>query len=231
MTSPARAVRGALLFDIDGTLCDTDPLHIRAFNQTMAPYGITVGLDEYLRRVMGRTNANIMRDFFPEKSVEEHRALADAKEAAFRDLARTELHPMPGLMALMDWADAEGIPMAAVTNAPIENAELMLTGLGIKHRFRTIVIGDRLPRGKPDPMPYLVAGERLGLECRDCVAFEDSRSGMRSASSAGAFAIGILSSLTEEDLVKEGARFGVKDFTDGRLRALILEQVGATVRG
>ncbi len=225
MTSPAPAVRGALLFDIDGTLCDTDPLHIRAFNQVMEPHGVHVGLDEYLRRVMGRTNANIMLDFFPEKSIEEHRALADAKEAAFRDLARTDLHPMPGLMDLMQWADGHAIPMAAVTNAPTENAELMLTGLGIKHRFRTVVIGDRLPRGKPDPMPYLVAGERLGVDCRDCVAFEDSRSGMRSASSAGAFAIGMLSSLTEEDLVKEGARFGVKDFTDARLRDVILRQV------
>ncbi len=136
MTSPAPAVRGALLFDIDGTLCDTDPLHIRAFNQVMEPHGVHVGLDEYLRRVMGRTNANIMLDFFPEKSIEEHRALADAKEAAFRDLARTDLHPMPGLMDLMHWADGHAIPMAAVTNAPTENAELMLTALGIKHRFR-----------------------------------------------------------------------------------------------
>ncbi len=226
MTSSAPAVRGALLFDIDGTLCDTDPLHIRAFNQVMEPHGVKVGLAEYLHRVMGRTNAAIMLDFFPRKSIEEHRALADAKEAAFRDLARTDLHPMPGLIDLMGWADAHAIPMAAVTNAPTENAELMLTGLGIKERFRTVVIGDRLPRGKPDPMPYLVAGERLGVDCRDCVAFEDSRSGMRSASSAGTFAIGMLSSLTEEDLVKEGARFGVKDFTDPRLRDVILRQVG-----
>ncbi len=226
MTSSAPAVRGALLFDIDGTLCDTDPLHIRAFNQVMEPHGVKVGLAEYLHRVMGRTNAAIMLDFFPQKSIEEHRALADAKEAAFRDLARTDLHPMPGLIDLMGWADAHAIPMAAVTNAPTENAELMLTGLGIKERFRTVVIGDRLPRGKPDPMPYLVAGERLGVDCRDCVAFEDSRSGMRSASSAGTFAIGMLSSLTEEDLVKEGARFGVKDFTDPRLRDVILRQVG-----
>ncbi len=227
MTSPAPAVRGALLFDIDGTLCDTDPLHIRAFNDTLAPFGMSVTTEEYLVRVMGRVNADIMRDFFPQKSVEEHKALADSKEAAFRDLARTELHPMPGLLALLDWADAQAIPMAAVTNAPTENAELMLTGLGIKHRFRTVVIGDNLPRGKPDPMPYLVAGERLGVDCRNCVAFEDSRSGMRSASGAGAFAIGMLSSLPEEELVKVGARFGVKDFTDGRLREMILKQVTA----
>ncbi len=220
-----RSVKGALLFDIDGTLTDTDPLHIRAFNAMLAQFGRSITTDAYFARVMGFTNAEIMRDFFPEKPVAEHKALADWKEAAFRDLARNELHSTPGVIDLMDWADAHAIPMAAVTNAPTANAELMLTGLGLKHRFRTIVIGDELPRGKPDPMPYLVAGERLGVDCRDCVAFEDSRSGIRSASAAGAFSIGILSSLPEDELVKVGAQFGVKDFTDDRLRPLILERL------
>jgi beta-phosphoglucomutase-like phosphatase (HAD superfamily) len=101
----------------------------------------------------------------------------------------------------------------------------MLTGLNVKHRFKTVVIGDDLPRGKPDPMPYLVAGERLAMECKNCVAFEDSRSGMRSASASGAYAIGMMSSLPEEELVKAGARFGVRDFTDSRLRPLILQHL------
>jgi HAD superfamily hydrolase (TIGR01509 family) len=222
MTHP---FKGALLFDIDGTLTDTDPLHIRAFNTMLARFDRSITAEEYFRRVMGFTNAEIMRDIFPDLPVAEHRALADFKEAAFRELAKTDLHPTPGLMDLLDWADMQGIPMAAVTNAPAANAELMLTGLHVKHRFRTIVIGDELPRGKPDPMPYLVAGERLGVECHHCIAFEDSRSGMRSASAAGAFSIGMLSSLPEEELVKVGARFGVKDFTDARLRPLILERL------
>jgi HAD superfamily hydrolase (TIGR01509 family) len=215
--------KGALLFDIDGTLTDTDPLHIKAFNVMLAQFGQSLSAEEYFRRVMGFTNAEIMRDFFPAKSAAEHRALADFKESTFRDFARTELHPTPGLYDLMDWADNLGITMAAVTNAPLPNAELMLTGLKIKHRFKTVVIGDDLPRGKPDPMPYLVAGQRLGVDCAHCVAFEDSRSGMRSASGAGAFSIGLISSLPEDELVKVGARYGVKDFADARLRPQILE--------
>jgi HAD superfamily hydrolase (TIGR01509 family) len=220
-----QAWKGALLFDIDGTLSDTDPLHIKAFNAMLAQFGQSITAEEYFKRVMGFTNAEIMRGFFPQKSITEHKALADWKEAAFRDLARTELHPTAGLFDFMDWADVNNIPMAAVTNAPLPNADLILTSLGVKHRFRTIVIGDDLPRGKPDPMPYLVAGERLGIDCRHCVAFEDSRSGMRSASSAGAFGIGLLSSLPEDELVKVGAQFGVKDFTDARLRPLALERL------
>jgi HAD superfamily hydrolase (TIGR01509 family) len=224
-STPPRALKGAILFDIDGTLANTDPVHIRAFNIMLADFGMSISHEEYFRRVMGFTNAAIMLDFFPEKPVAEHRRLADHKEATFRRLAATELAPTKGLLDLMDWADAEGIPMAAVTNAPTPNAELLLTGLGVKHRFRTIVIGDELPRGKPDPLPYLVAGERLGVSCGNCVAFEDSRSGMRSASGAGTAAIGVLSSLTEADLTAVGARFAVQDFTDARLRPLILETV------
>jgi HAD superfamily hydrolase (TIGR01509 family) len=218
---------GALLFDIDGTLADTDPLHIRAFNKMLSAFGRSISAEEYFRRVMGFSNAAIMQDFFPTMTLMEHKRLADEKEAAFRDLARNDLHPVAGLMDLLDWADAQGIVMAAVTNAPAANADLILNGLGVKHRFRTIVIGDDLPRGKPDPMPYLVAGERLGVVMTHCLAFEDSRSGMRSASAAGTMAIGMLSSLPEEELVKVGARFGVKDFTDKRLRPLIV----ATLQG
>jgi HAD superfamily hydrolase (TIGR01509 family) len=222
MTSPSTSrAKGALLFDIDGTLTDTDPIHIKAFNIMLAEFGLHISHDAYFARVMGFTNAEIMRDFFPDKPVAEHKRLADFKEATFRTLAACELKPTPGLIDFMDFAEAEGIAMAAVTNAPVPNAELMLTGLGIKHRFKTVVIGDDLPRGKPDPMPYLVAGERLGVACADCIAFEDSRSGMRSASAAGAFSIGLLSSLPEAELVKVGARYGVKDFADPRLRPLV----------
>jgi HAD superfamily hydrolase (TIGR01509 family) len=219
--------KGAILFDIDGTLADTDPVHIKAFNVMLGRFGMRISEEEYFKRVMGFTNAAIMRDFFPHMPVSEHKALADFKEATFRDLAKAELHPTLGLMELMDWADAEGIVMAAVTNAPVPNADLILNSLGVKHRFKTIVIGDDLPRGKPDPMPYLVAGERLGVPCASCVAFEDSRSGMRSAVAAGTFAIGVLSSLPEEELTKVGARYGVKNFHDPRLRPQIITTLGA----
>jgi HAD superfamily hydrolase (TIGR01509 family) len=220
--------KGAILFDIDGTLADTDPIHIRAFNAMLGRFGRHISDQDYFAQVMGFTNASIMQNFFPEKTSDEHKALADWKEASFRELAKSELHPTPGLYDLMDWADSRGITMAAVTNAPLPNADLILSSLNVKHRFRTIVIGDDLPRGKPDPMPYLVAGERLDIECRNCVAFEDSRSGMRSASASGAFSIGVLSSLPEAELVKVGARYGIKDFNDARLRPQILETISAS---
>ncbi len=193
--------RGALLFDIDGTLTDTDPIHIRAFNVMLADFGMSITHEEYFRRVMGFTitprSCGISSRRLARRSIVGWRTSRRRRSARCR--LRSEA--TPGLLALMDHADALGVPMAAVTNAPLPNAELMLTALGVKHRFRTVVIGDELPRGKPDPLPYLVAGERLGVSCADCIAFEDSRSGMRSASGSGAYAIGVLSSLPEAELV------------------------------
>jgi HAD superfamily hydrolase (TIGR01509 family) len=214
--------KGALLFDIDGTLAHTDPIHIRAFNAMLEANGRKALTEaEYTQTVMGRANAAIFMDMFPERAVAEHRRLADAKEAAFRDMARHDIVPMPGLLALMDAADARDIPMAAVTNAPRANAEMILGALGITARFRTLVIGDEVARGKPDPLPYLTACARLGVQPENCLAFEDSRSGVQSASGAGTFIIGVMSSLSEVELMAVGARFAVHDFADARLAELI----------
>jgi HAD superfamily hydrolase (TIGR01509 family) len=213
---------GALLFDIDGTLAHTDPVHIRAFNAMLIGNGRkALTNDEYAQIVLGRANTAIFSDLFPDLDVAKHRLMADAKEAAFRDMAHHEIVPMPGLFALMDAADAQGIPMAAVTNAPRANAEMILGALGITARFRTWVIGDELARGKPDPLPYLTACERLGVKPETCLAFEDSRSGVQSASGAGTFIIGVMSSLPEAELVAVGARFAIRDFSDPRLAGLM----------
>jgi beta-phosphoglucomutase-like phosphatase (HAD superfamily) len=87
----------------------------------------------------------------------------------------------------------------------------------VKGRFEAVVLGDALPRGKPDPLPYRIAGEGLGAACRDGIAFEDWLSGARS----GAFAIGVLSNLPEAELVDAGTRFGIKNLADPRPGPLI----------
>src|ERR1700704_7212002 len=99
-------------------------------------------------------------------------------------------------MALLALADRASIPMVAVTNAPRLNAEMLLSGLGIADRFKDLVIGDELPHGKPHPMPYLEGLRAVGAAPKASVAFEDSRSGVQSASSAGIATIGIRTSLT-----------------------------------
>lgn len=215
----------ALLFDIDGTLADTDPLHLRAFNQTFEPYGHHFDKARFALELQGLANEAIARRFVPHLSAAEGMAVMAGKEAIFRDLARTEIHAVPGLFDLLDLADAAGLPMAAVTNAPRANADLILNGLGIARRFRAIVIGEELAHGKPHPLPYLEGLRLLGADASVSVAFEDSRTGIKSATSAGLATIGIRTSLHETDMLAAGAVISADGYDDAALLAFIRARV------
>ena len=207
--------RPALLFDLDGTLVDTDVHHMAAWNDVLAPPGRAVDHDGYRRNIMGFTNEAILAWLFGD-SAASHHAMPLEKERRFR--ARLDrLEPTAGLPVLLTAAAAREWPCAVVTNAPRDNAELMLRGLGLATRFPVLVIGDELPRGKPDPLPYLTAMERLGVSAAQSIAFEDSLSGIRAAAGAGVFTVGMLSALPEEALRAAGASMVVRDFTDAAL--------------
>lgn len=206
--------RDTLLFDLDGTLTDTDALHFEAFQQLLAPYGRSLSKAEFERRVIGATNVSVMAYLFPDLPRERHEALDEEKEALFRVLAADgRMHPTPGLTDLIDWAEARGVKMAVVTNAPRPNATLMLGAMGLADRLTEIVIGPELPRGKPDPLPYLTGLERVGSTAERALAFEDSRSGIGAAVAAGIETIGMLSSLDEPALRQAGASHVLRDFT------------------
>ena len=137
----------ALLFDIDGTLADTDALHLKAFNQVFAPHGHVFDRDRASKELMGFSNISISERFLPGQSPERQAAIMAEKEEAFRKLASGQIKPLAGLMKLLALADRAEIPMVAVTNAPRLNAEMMLSGLGIMPRFKAVIIGDELPHG------------------------------------------------------------------------------------
>jgi phosphoglycolate phosphatase len=217
----------ALLFDIDGTLADTDPLHLEAFNRAFAPFGQQFDKPRFVRELQGKANEAIAARFVPHLPPTEQAAIMNGKEALFRDLARTQIHAVPGLMALLDWADSQAIPMAAVTNAPRPNAELILYGLGIYNRFKAIVIGDELAHGKPHPLPYLEGLRHLGANPAHAVAFEDSRTGIASATAAGLATIGIRTSLAPADMQAAGASISADGYDDPAVLVLIRERLGA----
>lgn len=218
----ARITAGfGLLFDIDGTLAETDHLHMRAFNDVMARFGVKLDEPDYKRIVMGRTNAAIFADVLPAATRAVREQVADEKEAAFRALARADIAPAHGLMDLLAWAEARDVPCACVTNAPRPNAELILAGLKLESRFNAVVIADDLAHGKPHPLPYETGAARIGIAPARCVAFEDSRSGVLSAVAAGAATVGMMTGLDEAALLGAGARLAVRDFRDSRVMALI----------
>lgn len=210
----------ALLFDLDGTLTDTDKLHLLAMQQLLLEEGRVFTEEEFDAHVSGRANADLCRYLFPERSVAEHRAFAERKEARFRALS-PRLQPTPGLSRLLAHGEAAGLGMAVVTNAPRANAEHMLAAMGMAGRFRHILVAEELPCAKPDPLPYLTGLERLQARAEYALAFEDSIPGVTAASKAGIFTVGLSTSQRPEVLLAAGAQLVVEDFTDARLWALI----------
>jgi HAD superfamily hydrolase (TIGR01509 family) len=211
----------ALLFDLDGTLADTDPIHFQTWQAVLQDYGLDIDRAFYQANFSGRLNAAIIQDLLPQLSPAEGEALGLYKEAEFRRQATTGLPRLAGLTELITWANDRALQQAVVTNAPISNAEFMLQVLGLVEQFPTVILGEELDRGKPDPLPYQVALDQLGVTATTALAFEDSPSGIRSAVGAGITTIGIATTHSPEELYAVGATLVIPDFADPRLIELI----------
>ncbi|MBF2062911.1 MAG: HAD family phosphatase [Calothrix sp. C42_A2020_038] len=206
----------AILFDLDGTLVNTDPIHFLAWQKMLSRYDMDIDENFYQKKISGRLNPEILADILPQLSPQEVREFAEEKEAMFRDMAPS-LQRLPGLTELLTWTDTHQVKRALVTNAPRQNAEFMLNVLGLNDAFEVVVIAEDEAAAKPDPTPYRVGVQRLGVSIENAVALEDSPSGIRSAVGAGLKTIGIASTHDPEKLREIGACMAIPDFTDLRL--------------
>ena len=210
----------ALLFDLDGTLAETDSLHLPTWVDTLAPYGVQVDEELYRDRISGRNTAEIVRELLPDLADEEGRSIGDAKEASFRERA-SGLEPLPGLIDFIERGKERGMRIALVTNAPQENVKAILLALELGDSFDTIVLADEVEAVKPDPAPYRAALKETAVPAEEALAFEDSVSGISSSVAAGIPTVGIASSQDPERLLRAGAFTTAEDFTDPQLLALI----------
>ena len=216
----------ALLFDLDGTLIDSDAAHLRAFQRVFAAHGIALDKETYNKRILGADNLAIGRDFLPHLSEAERAAVLAAKEERYReDLG--EVEPIAGVNALLDFAAARGLGCALVTNAPRANVKAVLAALGLAKRLTLWVLGPEVARPKPDPLPYRTALAKLGAEAGRSLAFEDSLSGLRAARGAGLAVVGLTTTLTADKLIAAGAEIAIADFTDPRILPLIEAHIAA----
>ncbi|MFJ4390888.1 HAD family hydrolase [Pseudomonas soli] len=211
----------ALLFDLDGTLTDTDTLHLQAFRKLLHDHdGRELTQEQFNTQVSGRSNGLLFAELFPQADAAHRQALAERKEALFRELSPT-LTPMPGLLRLLAHAEQHGIGMCVVTNAPRLNAEHMLGAMGLGERFAHVLVADELARPKPDPLPYLTGLQCLQAQAGQALAFEDSLPGVKAAADAGIFTVGLATTQQAERLLEAGARLVIEDYDDPRLWDII----------
>uniref|UniRef100_A0A5B6Z6C3 Putative Phosphorylated carbohydrates phosphatase n=1 Tax=Davidia involucrata TaxID=16924 RepID=A0A5B6Z6C3_DAVIN len=210
----------AILFDIDGTLCDSDPIHYYAFREMLLEIGFNGGVpiteEFYIANISGRHNEDIASRLFPDDH-QKALKLVDDKEAMFRRLAKEQVKPLNGLYKLKKWMEDRGLKRAAVTNAPRENAELMISILGLSDFFDSVVLGSDCERAKPFPDPYLKALEVLKVSKDHTFIFEDSVSGIKAGVAAGMPVVGLATRNPEHLLMEANPAFLIKDYEDPKL--------------
>lgn len=176
-----------VLFDLDGTLVDTMPLHHRAYRQVLAKRGVDLTWATFMEHV-GPPAATAIPlfaaaaglDLPPDEIVIIHGEKKIAFETILASVSPTLL-PTSGLLGLIGAEQACGL----VTSGNRRGVQAILQNLGWTDAFGTIVTGDDVNKGKPDPAPYLLAAERLQVKPQDCIAFEDTADGLASARAAG----------------------------------------------
>lgn len=213
----------AILFDLDGTLADTDSIHFGVWQDILVRFDLDIDRAFYRQRISGRTNSKIIKDLLPQLTLEEAWKLATEKEETFRRIANSLL-PTPGLDKLIDLIEQAQLKKAVVTNAPEDNAIYLLKVLRLTQTLTTVIMAKDAPPGKPDPAPYQLALSRLGVKSNGAIAFEDSAAGIRSAVAAGIYTIGITSSHPAQDLLEQGANMTISDFNDQGLWQLLDKQ-------
>lgn len=188
----------AIIFDVDGTLAETEELHRRAFNKAFAGAGLAWHWDSALYdQLLAVTGGKERIRYFITEFGGEAPASDDLdafipelhadKTTAYTDLmASGEVELRPGIEALIRDAQARGFRLAIATTTTPANVDALLdVTLGGNQDFEVICAGDSVPNKKPAPDVYLLALEQLGLSAEACVAIEDSRNGLLSAVAAG----------------------------------------------
>ena len=199
----------AIIFDFDGVIANSEPLHLRAFQLALAEEGISLTPSEYYSRYLGFDDvvafAAIARDRGTPMTDRRMTALVARKAAIMQEMMHGDSVLFPGARDFVTGAAAH-MPIAIASGALRHEIEEIIAGAGMKDVFSVIVAAGDTPEGKPSPAPYLLAFRRLceaagrELNPRRCVAIEDSRWGLDSARGAGLRCVGVTTSYPAHEL-------------------------------
>jgi len=203
----------ALIFDMDGVILDSNPLHREAWTVFCRRYGVEA-TPAMLESMYGRRNDQIVRDFFGEDlTPAEIAARGAAKEHLYRELLASRIQEVlvPGIRAFLNRYRV--VPMAVATNAETENVDFVLDHAGLRDYFRVVVDGLQVTHPKPHPEIYLRAAELLQTAPANCIVVEDSLTGVAAAKAAGMRVLGIATTYVN----LPGADVMADNFCDGIL--------------
>lgn len=204
MTNSGTQIK-AILFDMDGVLIDSNSVIERAWREAAEMYGKTISDEQIVKHIHGQPGPHTIQALFSELPLNDQKRV----QAHIIQVENTaEYEPIPGAGQLICSLHAAGVQVGIVTSGWREKIDRVTAMLNIQECVSVIVERDDVARGKPFPDPYLLASERFAVSASNTIVFEDSRSGVTSAVSAGAYCVGI----GGDELKTYGARLTIADF-------------------
>ena len=191
----------AVIFDMDGVICHTNPYHSMAFREFFSKRDLSPTDEEFAMHMFGKSNSYILSHFL-QRVIEgdELLQMENEKESLFRQIYEPYIDPIEGIVAFISDLHSNGVKLGVATSAPQANLDLILTKVPIREYLGSIMASENVKKHKPDPEVYLTSAENLGVEPDQCVVFEDSFSGVSAAINAGMRVVGVLSSHVKEEL-------------------------------
>lgn len=205
----------AFLFDLNGTMIDDMPYHIKAWHMIINRLGFPISMDRMKDECYGKNNELLERIFPNRFSEEEKYNMGFEKEKTYQQEFRPYLQLLPGLNQFIENAAANNIKMAIGSAAIMFNIDFVIDNMNIRRHFDALVSADNVLNSKPDPETWLKCASALQVSPSECIVFEDSPKGVESAHNAGMKCV-VVNSLHEkhEFLYQDHIIKWVKDFTE-----------------
>jgi HAD superfamily hydrolase (TIGR01509 family) len=194
------------LFDLDGVIIDTESQYDQFWSKAGKDYDS--GIENFEKIIKGTTLPNILSHYFSHLPEEKRNELEAANHAFDLQL---EMVPIPGALEFLSATKKAGIKTGLVTSSDNDKLEIVFRKIPIRQYFDTVVSADRITKGKPDPMCYLLAAKDLAVSPENCYVFEDSFSGIASGNAAGMKVVG-LSTTNPAESIRDKVWKEIPDF-------------------
>jgi beta-phosphoglucomutase len=190
-----------VLFDMDGVIVDSEPLHAEVYQRTLRKYGYELTLEQYKAHIFGRTDRAGLQHYFDALGIsDDPAAILAEKSQAYLEFAADKLVPYQEVVELIHDLASRRVTLGLVTGALRAEAELTLHTLSIRDHFAAVIAAEDIVRSKPDPEGYLKGARALGASPETCVVIEDAPSGVQAARAAGMHCVAVTSGHSASEL-------------------------------
>jgi len=200
----------AVIFDFDGVITDSEVLHLRAFNQSLVPYGAEISTKDYYTNYLGFSDFDCYKTLVENGllKIDERQigAIIKEKSKIFEVLSKTEGQTIEGVHEFLQLLEENKIPMAICSGSLMVEIEVTLKKSRLRHFFAEIVSAEQVEKGKPHPEGFILALKKLNKHFRppiaagECIIIEDSHWGLQAGKAAGMHTIAVTNSYDAEQL-------------------------------